>query len=82
MTSRGRKVGYLIYCDRMIGGPASPGAGGSVKGRSLAEMLDSAERVIITSAMKDHGDKRKAAASLGITSKTLESKAKKLGIKI
>ncbi len=80
MMSNRKKAGYLIFClpDHDVAGGGD--AGGSVKGKTLAEVLEAAERRVVTETMNRCGNLREASESLGISVKQLNSRIKKLSI--
>ncbi|MCP4134515.1 MAG: hypothetical protein GY754_26310 [bacterium] len=83
-VSKGKKVGFLIYCDEKYEkstGLTFPGI--DARAKSLADMLTSIERQLIVNAIKDAGnDLVKAAKSLKISKPALQSRVKKFNINI
>jgi two-component system response regulator HydG len=70
----------VISADDLIGPASSPGAVAS-GGRALADVVDSAERAAIESALRDcDGSREKAAELLAISPTTLWRKMTRLGI--
>jgi hypothetical protein len=79
MTSNRKKSGYLIFC--LGGADEGSGAGaGPADGRTLAEVLETAERQALEGAMERCTSLRDAAKSLGISVKQLHGRIKKLSI--
>ncbi len=83
MESKGKKVGYLIFCDSREGGESGLNVPGvDLRGMSLAEMLGAIERQLIVTALKDNGDTGSAAKELKISKKALAVRMSKYKIKI
>jgi two-component system response regulator HydG len=72
--------GALITVDDLLPAPAQPPRA-STGGRTLADVVDAAERQAIEAALREHdGSREKAAEALAISATTLWRKMTRLGI--
>ncbi len=83
MKSKGKKVGYLIFCDSKEGGaPDFSLPGVDIGGMSLSEILDAIERHLIVTALNKGSDIASAANELKISKKSLAARISKYKIKV
>jgi transcriptional regulator with PAS, ATPase and Fis domain len=83
MKSKGKKVGYLIYCDSKEGGaPVLSLPGVDLRGMSLSGMMDAIERQLIVTALNQGGDIASAAKDLDMSKKALAARMNKYKIKL
>ena len=76
LMSKGRKSGFLIFCDKISSGSPVLSLGSG----SLAERIETFERQVIVDTIQDAESINAAASVLGLNKQALKSRLKKLGI--
>lgn len=83
LLSSGKKVGFLIFCDKDGTAPIKESGmqkGLDMSGGSLSDTLAGVERQLIVDALKAAGNQADAAKSLKLTKQALTSRIKKYNI--
>ncbi|OHD66502.1 MAG: hypothetical protein A2176_03955 [Spirochaetes bacterium RBG_13_51_14] len=81
LMSKRKKVGFLLYCSQETGGKGGsliPGV--DIRSKSLADVMEAVERLVLVDLLKDKKGLGAAAKSMKISQKSLAHKMKKHGI--
>ncbi len=76
LVSKGRKSGFLIFCDNMGADTPVPAEGGG----PLSDRIETFERQVIVDAIQRASSLGEAASELGLNKQSLRSRLKKFGI--